>query len=234
MIKYLIQRPVAVLMCFGALVLAGCLLIWKIPVSLLPAVDVPLIVMRVHYPNNNASTIEQNVLKPIREHLANLHRIEKIESTAANHSGLVHLTFGHGTKMNLAYIEINEKLDRLANLLPRDMQRPQVMRINTSDIPVIRIQVMPREGTDLFSLSLLTGKVLKKRIEQLEGVSLVDINGRRQAAISITPDEEKLRALHVPADLLAQTIQNANQDIGGLSVQDGQYRYFIKLGNSLS
>jgi multidrug efflux pump subunit AcrB len=234
MIKYLIQRPIAILMTFIALLIAGLILIWKIPVSLLPNIDVPQIVIRVNYPNTAAATLEQNMLRPIRENMVTLNHIKNIESRAANHTGLVYLTFEYGTKMGLAYIEVNEKLDRLTNTFPRDMQRPQVMRINTSDIPIIRVQVIPKENTDFLATTELTEKVLKKRLEQIDGVSLVDINGREQGIISLTPDKKQLMALGLSEDILSQTIQNANRDIGGLSVKDGQYRYFVKMGNTLT
>ena len=112
------------------------------------------------------------------------------------------------------------------------MQRPR-MRC-TSVIPVIRVQVVPKSKTDYLQVSTLTEKVLQKRLEQLEGVSLVDINGRQQGVVTIKPDKEQLMALRLDEETLSQTIKNANQDIGGLSVKDGQYRYFVKLANVLT
>ena len=233
MVRYLIQRPIAVLMTFIALIIAGLVLIKKVPVSLLPDVDVPQIVIRVNYPNTSATVLEQNIIQSIRESLGNVNHLKNIESRSANHTGLLHLTFEYGTRMNLAYIEVNEKLDRLTNALPRDMQRPQVMRINTSDIPVIRVQVIPKEETPYLEVSALAEKVLKKRLEQIEGVSLVDINGKQQGIITITTDKEALRALQIDESTITQTIKNANRELGGLSIREGQYQYFIKLLNVL-
>jgi multidrug efflux pump subunit AcrB len=234
MVKYLLQRPIAVIMSFVALAIIGLVVIWKIPVSLLPSVDVPVIVIKVNYSNSAAATLEKNILRPIRENAININHIKNIESRAANHIGLVYLTFEHGTKMDLAYIEVNEKLDRLTNNFPRDMHRPQVMRINTSDIPVVRIQVIPKKETDFLQTGALTEKILRKRLEQIDGVSLVDISGRQQGVITIIPDKEQLMALGVNEDILTQSIQDANKDIGGLNVKDGQYRYFVSVNNSLT
>ncbi len=233
MVRYLIQRPIAVLMTFIALVITGLVLIKKVPVSLLPTIDVPQIVVRVNYPNTAATVLEQNILQPLRESLVNINNLKAIESRAANHTGLLYLTFEYGTRMNLSYIEVNEKLDRISNLLPRDMQRPQVMRINTSDIPVVRVQVIPRKGINYSTVSTLAEKVLKKRLEQLDGVSLVDINGKQQDIITVIPDKEALNALGLNENDITQTIKNANRELGGLSIKDGQYRYFVKLLNAL-
>jgi multidrug efflux pump subunit AcrB len=234
MVKYFIRRPVAVLMIFITLMAAGAVLVWKVPVSLLPHADIPQITIRVNYPNTAASTLEQNVLRPIREGLQNLDRIRSIESQAGNHAGIIQLAFEHNTRMDLAFIEVNEKLDRLAGSFPPDMQRPQVIRTNTSDIPVIRLQVIPRNPGDFMMISALAEKVLKKRLEQLDGVSMVDINGRQQGIITLTPRQDQLMALGLSEDLLAQTVQRANRNLGSLNVRDGQYRYFVRLGNTLT
>jgi multidrug efflux pump subunit AcrB len=234
MIRYLIQRPVAVLMVFISLIIAGFSLINKIPVSLLPNIDVPQIIVRMTYPNTSANAMEENMLRPMREGLTQLNHLKNIESRAANHSALVYLTFEFGTKMDMAYIEATEKVRRIAANFPADMPEPQVIRINTSDIPLIRVQVVPQHEEDYLQVSLLTEKTLKKRLEQIDGVSLVDINGLEKTIITVQPNKEQLNALGENEDIIARTIRNANADMGGLNIKDGQFRYFVKLSNSLS
>lgn len=233
MIRYLIQRPIAILITFTSLVIAGLLVVNKIPVSLLPNVDVPKILITVNLPNTQASVLEANVLKPLRESLINTTNLQSIESNSSNHVGMIYMTFEFSTKMNLAYIEINEKIDRLTNIFPVGMQRPQVIRVNTSDIPIIRLQVVPKASTPYFEISNLSDKILRKRLEQIDGVSLVDINGKQNKIITITPDNESLEALGVDKTIITDAIQKANREIGTLNVKDNQYRYFVKLTNTL-
>lgn len=233
MIRYFLQRPIGVLMVFTAMLIAGIVLIGKVPVSLLPQADIPQIIIRVHYPNTAARALEQNCIKPIREGLVNIHGLRSIESKTADHTGLIRLSFSYGTKMDLACVEINEKIDRLSSGLPNDLPRPLVTRINTSDIPVVRIQVIPRSASSYSQVSALTEKVLKKRLEQLEGVSIVDINGRQQNMVSVTPDKDALLALGITDNAIVQAIRNANRESDALSVKDGQYRYFIRIQNKL-
>lgn len=233
MIRYLIQRPVAVLMSFASLIVLGILLSRKVPVSLLPDLDVPQIIVRVDLPNMAAPTLEQNIIQPIRESLINIAHVKGIETRTANHTGLLYVSFDYSARMDLAYIEVNEKLDRLTNTLPSGLSRPQVVRVNTSDIPIVRIQVLPKNGTDYEQVSQLTEKVLRKRLEQIKGVSLVDINGKRQQVLTITPNTEALRALNLDKDAISSAIQNANRNFGGLTIADGQYRYFVRMGSGL-
>ena len=233
MVKFLIQRPIAVIMTTILVIIFSVLSALQLPVSLLPEIDVPEIVVKANYPNASPAIMENNILKPIRERLRTVSGIEYLESKAGSETGTIHLRFAYGTQMDLAYIDVNEKMDRLSETFPKDMTRPQIVRINTSDIPVIRIQVKPSSEADLMDVSELTEKVLKKRIEQLEGVSLVDVNGLQRSLIQVEPYREKLLALGLTEANIAQTIQTANLELSTLSVADGQYRYFLKIANRL-
>ncbi len=233
MVKFLINRPVAVFLSFIGILFFSFLALQRLPVSLLPNIEVPAIIVKINYPNNPPSIIENNILSPIRTSLNTLNNLKSVESIANSETGMLKLQFEFGTRMDLAYIEINEKIDRLQENLPRDMDRPQVVRINTSDIPIARIQVIPKEGVDYTQTSELTDRVLKKRIEQITGVSIVDVNGFQGQFISITPDLEKIRALGLSEQQIDQVLQGANRDLGRLSVKDGQYRYFVRIANRL-
>lgn len=172
MVKFLINRPIAVFLSFIGIIFFSILSIRQLPVSLLPEIEVPSVVIKVDYPNNPARIIENSALRPIRGELNALNNLTSIESTASSESGLIKLKFDYGTRMNLAYVEINEKIDRLQETLPRDMDRPKIIRINTSDIPIIRLQVMPKPGTDFIELSELAEKVLKKDWNNWKGYRL--------------------------------------------------------------
>ncbi len=229
MVRFLLARPIAVFMTFMALMVFSFIVLRTLPISLLPPIDVPQIVVKVNYPNASPEAIEQNVLSRIREGLITLNGLEEMDSKAGSEVGTIRLTFDYSTKMELAYIDVNEKIDRLTNSLPEDLSRPEVIRINTSDIPVARVQVVPKEGIDEIEVSLLAENVLKKRIEQLPGVSLVDINGKKDRIITVKPKEEALSALGMTQENVISAIKSGNQDLPGISVKDGQFRYYLRL-----
>ncbi|WP_425637700.1 efflux RND transporter permease subunit [Algoriphagus yeomjeoni] len=229
MVRFLLARPIAVFMTFMALMVFAFIVLRTLPISLLPPIDVPQIVVKVSYPNASPEAIEQNVLNPIREGLITLNGLEEMDSKAGSEVGTIRLTFDYSTQMELAYIDVNEKIDRLTNGLPQDLGRPEVIRINTSDIPVARVQVVPKEGADEVEVSLLAENVLKKRIEQLPGVSLVDINGKKDRIITVKPNEEALSALGMTQQNVISAIQSGNSELPGISVKDGQFRYYLRL-----
>ncbi|MFD2037616.1 efflux RND transporter permease subunit [Belliella marina] len=229
MVRFLLARPIAVLMTFLALMVFSIIVFRTLPISLLPPIDVPQIVVKVNYPNASPEAIEQNVLARIRDELMTLNGLEDMDSKSGSEVGTIRLTFDYGTKMELAYIDVNEKIDRITNSLPSDLDRPQVIRINTNDIPVARVQVVPKEGIDYTEVSLLAENVLKKRLEQLQGVSLVDINGKKERSITVTPDKPALRALGMTEENVIRAIRFGNEELPGISVEDGQFRYYLRL-----
>jgi multidrug efflux pump subunit AcrB len=229
MVRFLLARPIAVLMTFVALMVFSVIVFRTLPISLLPPIDVPQIVIKVNYPNASPEAIEQNVLANIRAELMTLNGLEEVDSKAGSEVGTIRLTFDYGTKMELAYIDVNEKIDRITNSLPAGLARPQVIRINTNDIPVIRVQVIPKPGIDYAEVSLLAENVLKKRLEQLQGVSLVDINGKKERGITVTPDKAGLRALGMTEENVIRAIRFGNEELPGISVEDGQFRYYLRM-----
>ncbi|MCS5490454.1 efflux RND transporter permease subunit [Algoriphagus limi] len=229
MVRFLLARPIAVFMTFLALMVFSFIVLRTLPISLLPPIDVPQIVVKVNYPNASPEAIEQNVLRTIREGLITLNGLEEMDSKAGSEVGTIRLTFDYSTQMELAYIDVNEKIDRITNSLPEGLARPEVIRINTSDIPVARVQVIPKEGIDEIEVSQLAENVLKKRIEQLPGVSLVDINGKKERIITVEPNEAAIRALGMTQQQVISAIQAGNSELPGVSVKDGQFRYYLRL-----
>lgn len=230
MLRSLLQRPVGVMMSFFVLIIFSLLAFTSLPVSLLPETDVPQIVIKITYPNASPAEIEENILRPIREKMLSLPQIKDIRSEANAESGLIELFFEQGTQMQYAYLETNEKIDQLTQTLPRNLPRPQVVRLNTADVPIIRLQITPKQG-DLLQISELIEKVIRKRIEALEGISLVDMNGLQRKMIAVHLKTTMLDALQINEKQVFQAIQEANQDLGAISVRDGQYRYFVKIGS---
>ena len=229
MLNFLFKRPIAVGMSFLVVIIFSVITLLNLPVSLLPNIDVPQIVVKVNLPNSAPSEIEKAVLRPIREALLTASGIENITSQANSENGQIILFFSYKTNMELAYIEINEKIDQLISRLPKNMPRPQVIRINTSDVPVVRLQIVPKDNNKMLEISDLSEKVLKKRLESIAGVSIVDLNGLQKRAVFVRPYTEKLQALGITEKQLITSIQQNNQDLGAISVKDGQYQYFLQI-----
>ena len=146
-LQNLLHRPVAILLTTLATILLGLLAAGRLPVSLLPEVGIPRVSVQVSYPNAAARTMEDAVVAPLRNTLLQVNKLSGIRSRAREEAAVLYLDFPFGTDPDLAFIEVNEKIDQAMNRLPREVERPRVLATDVSDIPVVQLSVTLRNPT---------------------------------------------------------------------------------------
>ena len=141
MVEFLIKRPIAVSMTFIAILVLGVFAISFIPVSLMPDIDIPEITVQISVGNTPARELENTVVQPVRRQLMQVAHLADITSETRNETAVIHLQFDYGTDIDFAFIEVNEKIDRAMNYLPREITRPKVIKANATDIPVFYLNL---------------------------------------------------------------------------------------------
>lgn len=235
MVRFLIFRPIAT--CVVALTLMGLGIIVTrlLPVSLLPDVPVPEITVQASLPGADARQIQQVVALPLRNQLLQLNRLDDIEAVSYDGQVIVKLKFEYGADIDLAYLETNEKMDKLMESLPREMSRPNVIKGGAGDIPVFQLNVWEEGGNgDLLDLSAFCEGILKRRLEQLPEIAFVDLTGLVHAQVLIQPHIDLLQHSGISLDELAGAIESHSGDIGNLTIKDGPYEYNISFEASLN
>jgi multidrug efflux pump subunit AcrB len=237
MVKFLITRPVAVIMTFLALLMLGIVASKRLPVSLMPDIDIPEITVAISSPDVSARELENSVVSVLRRNLLQVQGIDRIESESRNGSALIRLSFKFGNDINLAFMEVNEKVDGSMNYLPDDLERPRIIKASATDIPVYMLNITLADtmaGEEKFiELSEFAETVIKKRIEQLPEVGMADITGQIKREIYISPDREKMNSLGLTDDDLTNAVQLNNINIGNILVKDGKYLYNLEFSSYL-
>lgn len=236
MIKRFIHRPIAITMCLIALMVMGCLALRYIPVSLMPDIDVPQITVQANMPGFSAKEIDRVVISPLRGQLMQVAGVKDIRSEARMDAGHVVMAFEPGSNIDLLFIEVNEKIDRTMNTMPKDMERPKVIKASAMDIPAFYLDIwLKNETNDLAfaQLGRFAKGVVSKRIEQLPQTAMVDISGTVGTEITCIPNYEKLQALGLTVQDIEAAIKKNNITLEALSVVDGLYRYNIHFDSQL-
>jgi multidrug efflux pump subunit AcrB len=237
MIKFLILRPVAVIMTFLALLLLGIVASNRLPVSLMPDIDIPEITVAISRPDVSARELENTVVSVLRRNLLQVQGLDKIESESRNGSALIRLSFRFGNDINLAFMEVNEKVDGAMNNLPRDLERPRIIKASATDIPVfmLNITLADKEAGDekFIELSEFAETVIRKRIEQLPEIGMADITGQIKREIYISPDEKKMQSVGITENDITQAVRLNNINIGSILVKDGKYLYNLEFSSYL-
>jgi multidrug efflux pump subunit AcrB len=234
MVRYLIYRPIGTCVVAITLVVLGIIVSRLLPVSLLPDIPVPEITVQVDYPNADARQIQQIVAQPLRNQLLQLNHLDDLEAISNDGQVVIKLRFDYDTDVNLAYIEANEKIDILMESLPRDMQRPRVIKAGAGDIPVFQLNVQYKEdSSDFLELSNFCENVLKRRLEQLQEIAFVDITGLAQAQVLVQPNMASLQHTGVSINDLIELIRNQSGELGNVTIKDGPYEYSISFEAAL-
>ena len=232
MLRTLIHRPIAVTMVMIALVAVGILALTYIPVSLMPEIDIPRITVQMSNPGASVSEVEQQMVTPMRYQLSQVAGLKDIETMSRMDAGTITLYFEPGTDMDLLFIDVNEKIDRAMNSMPKDMERPKVVKASAMDIPAFYVDVVEQEG-NIASLSKLVRNVIAKRIEQLPQTAMVDYSGTVGTELLCIPDLNKLESLGLSTRTIEAAINDNNIVLEALSVRDGIYRYSIHFDSQI-
>lgn len=241
MVKFLIKRPIAVLMAFTACFIVGLVTYFSLPVSLLPDIDIPQITVQVSGENSSARELENTLVAPVRRQLMQVSGLSEMRSEARDGSGIIRLSFDFGTNTDLAFIEVNEKIDAAMNSLPKDAVRPKAIKASATDIPVFYLNMtlkdaVPYREVDeeaFLEMCALVENVVKRRIEQLPQVAMADMTGVPQKMLRIVPDMEKMESMGMGIADLEAVLSSNNVEPGSMLVRDGYYEYTIRIASIL-
>lgn len=241
MVKFLIQRPIAVLMAFTACFIVGLVTYFSLPVSLLPDIDIPQVTVQVTGDNVSARELENTMVAPVRRALLQVSGLTEMRSETRDGSGIIRLSFEFGTDTDLAFIEVNEKIDAAMSALPRDAVRPKAVKASATDIPVFYLNMTlksdrPYVETDeraFLEMCGLAENVVRRRIEQLPQVAMADITGVPGQMLQLIPDVEKMAGIGLTVSDLETALAANNVEPGSMLVRDGYYEYNIRIASLL-
>ncbi len=240
MIKKLIHRPIAVSMVLIAIIVLSLLAMRHIPVSLMPDIDVPQVTVQAVCPGASVSEAEASYTRPLRQQLLQVAGLKEMRSESRMDAGTIRLTFEPGSDMDIIFIEVNEKVDRAMRFLPKDADRPKVMKASAMDIPAFYLDISLKDekpgadaGLRFAELGRFARDVVGKRIEQLPQTAMVDISGTTGTVIECMPDPSRMNALGLTAADIEKAIADNNITLGALSIADGIYRYNIHFDSQI-
>jgi multidrug efflux pump subunit AcrB len=228
-------------MIFIAAVALGIVAYNTLPVSLMPDIPIPEVTVNISYPNSSARELENVIVKPVRTQLLQVAHLNSIKSETQDGKAVIFLRFDYGTNIDYAFIEVNEKIDASMNVLPRSLERPRVIKASTTDIPVYYLNLTLKDkktangyiNDEFIQLSRFSESVIRKRIEQLPEVALVDISGTVYPQLTISPDLQKMASLNYTINQLEDDLNQNNIDAGSMIIRDGYYQYSVRFSTLL-
>jgi len=233
-IKTSVNRPVTVWMFMFAVILFGMVGFSRLAVKLLPDLSYPTITIRTQYIGAAPVEVEQLVSKPIEESAGIVKGLRKISSISRSGMSDVVLEFEWGTDMDMASLDVREKIDTIE--LPLDVKKPLLLRFNPNLDPIVRLALSVPEASDteLKQMRTYAEEELKRQLESLTGVAAVRLSGGLQQEVHIQLNQEKLTQLNLNAELIRNRIAEENINLSAGKVIQGDKEYLVRTLNQFN
>jgi HAE1 family hydrophobic/amphiphilic exporter-1 len=244
-IEVAVKRPVTVWMFTLAVLLFGFVSLSRLSLNLLPELSYPTITVRTDYVGAAPGEVEQLVTKPIEEAVGVVKGVRKVISASKAERSDVVLEFEWGTEMDVASLEVREKLDVL--LLPLDVRRPLLLKFNPSLDPIMRYglsidiqsdQNLPTKGefssldiAQMKRLRTFADQDIKRKLESVEGVASVRIGGGLENEVQVLIDQQRTSQLSISLAEIIQRLKDENVNASGGRVEDGSQEYLVRTIN---
>ena len=202
LIEFSTRRPVSVFIFAVAAVVFGLVAFRDLATDLLPDITYPSITVRTVYDGAAPLEVESLVTRPVENSVGVVNNVVRVVSSSRTDVSEVTLEFSWGTNMDLAALDVRERLDVLR--LPADAERPILLRYDPSLDPIMRLGLYGEE--DLVHLRLVAEEQVKRALERIEGVAAVVVSGGLEEEVQVEVDERHLANLGLTMDRVIATI----------------------------
>lgn len=216
MANFFIDRPIFAWVIAIMIMLAGSISLYSLPVAQYPEIGMPEISVQTTYPGASAQTAEDSVTQIIEQNMKGIDNLLYMYSTSdSTGSSSVNLVFQAGTNVDIAQVQVQNKLQLATPMLPEEVQRQGVRVSKSARSFLLVVGFISEDGSmDDADISDYVAANLQDPISRLDGVGEVQIFGA-QYAMRIWCDPEKFYKFKLnPSDVVA-AIQSQNAQIPG-------------------
>src|SRR6185295_4465453 len=187
-----IRRPVATALLTVGLLLAGLIGYKQLPVSALPQVDYPTILVSTLLPGASAETMASAVTTPLERQFGQMPALAQMTSISSFGTSQITLQFELDRSIDAAEQDVQAAINAASNLLPRTLPAPPTYsKSNPADTPILSLSI----SSDTLPLSQVddyADSILAQKISQVSGVGLVTLNGGQKPAVRVQVDAAAL------------------------------------------
>jgi multidrug efflux pump len=206
-----IMRPVATILLAIGLLLAGVVGFRTLPVSSLPSVEFPMIVVRANRPGADPAVMAATVASPLERRLGEISGVTDMRSTSGLGSTSIRLQFDLSRSLDGAARDVQAAINAAAADLPSDMPAaPSFRKANPNAAPVL-ILALTSKTVPVSTVYDVADTTILQRIAQVPGVGEVNVSGAEQPALRIRTDPRRLAAMGVSTEDVRRAVAAATQ-----------------------
>ncbi|KXV02454.1 multidrug transporter [Gluconobacter potus] len=232
--RLFIQRPVATTLLMLALLLAGMIGYRFLPISALPEVDYPTIVVRTFYPGASSDVMMTSVTAPLEDQMGEMAGLDQMTSQSSAGASVITLRFALTTSLDVAEQEVQEAINAANSLLPSALPAPPIYsKVNPADTPVLILGVTS-DTLPLTEVEDYVATRLQQKISEISGVGEVSLSGGNKKAYRVQVNVQKATSYGLDMDTLRTTIGNVNVNSPTGSFNGTEQARTIRLNSQIS
>jgi hydrophobic/amphiphilic exporter-1 (mainly G- bacteria), HAE1 family len=211
-----VKRPVFATMLILSLVVVGAFSFMSLGVDLFPKIDFPTLTVTVVNPGASPEEIETEITEKVEEAVNTISGIDELRSSSIEGLSRVYVQFMLEKDVEVAFNEVQQKVQTIIPNLPLTAERPTVLKLDTDAAPVLRITVSGQAS--LRDVTQVAKDQIKEKIESVNGVGQITLIGGQERQINIWVDPDRMRAYNItPVEVnAAVNIQNIEFPSGRL------------------
>jgi len=226
--RFSVTRPVAVTMRIAALTLLGLVCLTRLPIDLLPKVDIPTVVVSTNWPNTSPEEMETQITRPIEQVVATIPGLYNVSSTSSLGQSSVRVQLNYGVDINQATVDVLQYVQRAVRSFPQDpnIQTPAIFKFDPSSLPILIYGVTGMK--DQVKLRTLLDNEISPILESAGGIAQVTVAGGLQRSIIVDVNATKLQAYGIGLADVIKRLGDENISVPAGIAKDGDKEYTIR------
>jgi hydrophobic/amphiphilic exporter-1 (mainly G- bacteria), HAE1 family len=218
-----IRNPTPVAVLFIALVLAGIVSYFTLPVKNFPNIEFPLVIVTVTQSGAAPQELKTQVTRQVEDAVSGITDIQSMASVVTQGSSVTRIQFNIGTNLQKATDDVRAKVEAVRAQLPREIDPPTVEQVSFDDQPIVTYAVSPAPGSTMTAadLSWVVDNDLSRSLQAVAGVGQVERVGGVDREINVIIDPVRMAAQGVTAPQINQALAQVSEDAAGGRVQVG-------------
>lgn len=229
-----IRRPVMTTLLMAGILLFGLFGYQELPVSDLPNVDFPTIVVSASLAGADPQTMASAVATPLEEQFSSIPGIDAMTSSSSSGKTQITLQFNLNRNIDSAALDVESAISLASKELPENMTSlPSFKKVNPADAPILYLAVssptLPLSTVDYYAETLLA-----QRISMIDGVAQVNVYGSQKYAVRIQLDPRRLASADLSLDDINQSVSNNNVNLPTGALNGDLQSVFIQSNGQLT
>ena len=216
-----------------AILLFGIISFTRLPVREYPDIDPPIVSVVTYYRGASPSVVETEVTNVLEEQFATLEGVKTMTSSSREQGSVITIEFELNRKVDEAANDVRDRVSRVRGNLPREIDDPVISKVDANAQPIVWLGLSSDVHSGL-ELTDVADRILKERIQRLEGVGSVIIGGERRYAMRVWLDPLHMAAHNLTTQDVEAAIRRENAEIPGGRVEGNEREFSVQTRGELS